>query len=191
MVFNTGHPGPQEIGCTPEFLEWLTDPVLNGAGALTDFGCYGANIATWMLKGQTPTSVSCIAKQTKPDRYPNVDDDTTIILEYPNKQVVIQASWNWSHNRKDMQIYGSNGYVDCQNANTMIILENEVKGPKKHIPNKISRHLKDPFRLLFEVVFENKTIEPFSLYSVENNLIVSKILSLAKVASRAQTSQKW
>ena len=60
----------------------------------------------------------------------NVDDDTTIILEYPNKQVVIQASWNWSHNRKDMQIYGSNGYVDCQNANTMIILENEVKGPK-------------------------------------------------------------
>ena len=53
-----------------------------------------------MLKGQTPTSVSCIAKQTKPDRYPNVDDDTTIILEYPNKQVVIQASWNWSHNEK-------------------------------------------------------------------------------------------
>ena len=191
MVFNTGHPGPQEIGCTPEFLEWLTDPVLNGAGALTDFGCYGANIATWMLKGQTPTSVSCIAKQTKPDRYPNVDDDTTIILEYPNKQVVIQASWNWSHNRKDMQIYGSNGYVDCQNANTMIILENEVKGPKKHIPNKISRHLKDPFRLLYEVVFENKTIEPFSLYSVENNLIVSKILSLAKVASKSQTSKKW
>ena len=191
MVFNTGHPGPQEIGCTPEFLEWLTDPVLNGAGALTDFGCYGANIATWMLKGQTPTSVSCIAKQTKPDRYPNVDDDTTIILEYPNKQVVIQASWNWSHNRKDMQIYGSNGYVDCQNANTMIILENEVKGPKKHLPNKISQHLKDPFRLLYEVVFENKTIEPYSLYSVENNLIVSKILSLAKVASRSQTSQKW
>ena len=73
----------------------------------------------------------------------------------------------------------------------MIILENEVKGPKKHIPNKISRHLKDPFRLLYEVVFENKTIEPFSLYSVENNLIVSKILSLAKAASKSQTSIKW
>src|SRR5210317_2065675 len=82
MVFNTGHPGPQEIGCSTEFLEWLTDPIQNGGGALTDFGCYGANIATWFLEGQAPLRISCIAKQTKPDRYPDVDDDTTIILEY-------------------------------------------------------------------------------------------------------------
>ncbi|MGL6269115.1 MAG: Gfo/Idh/MocA family protein [Chitinophagaceae bacterium] len=34
IVFHTGHPGPVEIGCNPEFLEWLTDPVLNGGGAL-------------------------------------------------------------------------------------------------------------------------------------------------------------
>ncbi len=38
MVFNTGHPGPVEIGCNPEFLEWLNDPELNGGGSLTDFG---------------------------------------------------------------------------------------------------------------------------------------------------------
>ena len=50
MVFNTGHPGPQEIGCSTEFLEWLTDPIQNRGGALTDFGCYGANIATWFKK---------------------------------------------------------------------------------------------------------------------------------------------
>ncbi|HMQ88875.1 MAG TPA: Gfo/Idh/MocA family oxidoreductase, partial [Flavilitoribacter sp.] len=47
MVFHHGHQGPIEIGCNPEFLEFLTDPVLNGGGALTDFGCYGANLATW------------------------------------------------------------------------------------------------------------------------------------------------
>ncbi|HEU4858428.1 MAG TPA: Gfo/Idh/MocA family oxidoreductase, partial [Chitinophagaceae bacterium] len=49
IVFHTGHPGPVEIGCNPEFLEWLTDPVLNGGGAITDFGCYGADIATWLM----------------------------------------------------------------------------------------------------------------------------------------------
>ncbi len=33
MVFHHGHPGPIEIGCNEEFLEWLTDPVLNGTVA--------------------------------------------------------------------------------------------------------------------------------------------------------------
>src|ERR1035437_5556078 len=33
-----GHQGPKEIGCSAAFLEWLTDPILNGGGALTDFG---------------------------------------------------------------------------------------------------------------------------------------------------------
>ena len=191
MVFNTGHPGPQEIGCTPEFLDWLTDPILNGGGALTDFGCYGANIATWLLNGETPLRVSCVAKQSKPDRYPKVDDDTTIILDYEKKKVVIQASWNWSHNRKDMQIYGSKGYVNCKNAKDMILMKNEQVGEKKHIPQPISEAKKDPFRLLYELVYKDVILEPYSLYSIENNLIVSKILSLASESSKTQKTQNW
>lgn len=191
MVFNTGHPGPQEIGCTPEFLNWLTDPILNGGGALTDFGCYGANIATWLLNGETPLRVSCVSKQTKPNRYPKVDDDTTIILDYPKKKIVIQASWNWSHNRKDMQIYGTKGYVNCKNAKDMILMENEQVGEKKYIPQPISEAKKDPFRLLYEVVFKDYVLEPYSLYSIENNLIVSKILSLAKESAKSQKTQNW
>ncbi|MGB5237245.1 MAG: Gfo/Idh/MocA family oxidoreductase, partial [Flavobacteriaceae bacterium] len=70
IVFHTGHPGPVEIGCNPEFLEWLTDPNLNGGGALTDFGCYGANISTWLMKGVVPLTVSCTVQQLKPLLYP-------------------------------------------------------------------------------------------------------------------------
>ena len=191
MVFNTGHPGPQEIGCSPEFLEWLTDPVQNGGGALTDFGCYGANIATWFLEGQSPLRISCIAKQIKPDRYPDVDDDTTIVLEYPKQQVLIQASWNWSHNRKDMQVYGSNGYIDAKTSREMIVLENEKKGSYTHKPPSIASNQKDPFRLLLEVTKYNKKLPPFSLYSLENNVIVSKILSLAKKAAETNQTLNW
>jgi predicted dehydrogenase len=191
MVFNTGHPGPQEIGCSTEFLEWLTDPIQNGGGALTDFGCYGANIATWFLEGQAPLRISCIAKQTKPDRYPDVDDDTTIILEYPKQQVLIQASWNWSHNRKDMQVYGSNGYIDAKTSREMIVLESEKKGSYTHKPLSIASNQKDPFRLLLEVTKYNKKLPPFSLYSLENNLIVSKILSLAKKAAETNQTLNW
>ena len=191
MVFNTGHLGPQEIGCSPEFLEWLTHPIQNGGGALTDFGCYGANIATWFLNGQTPLKVSCVAKQTKPDRYPEVDDDTTIILEYPEQQVVIQASWNWSHHRKDMQVYGSHGYIDAKNGSTMSILEKESDGPFDYEPPAIEADKKDPFKLLLEVTKNNKKLAPYSVYSLENNVIVSKILSLAKKAAEANRTLSW
>ncbi len=37
FVVHDGHQGPKEIGCGPEFLNWLTDPIKNGAGALMDF----------------------------------------------------------------------------------------------------------------------------------------------------------
>ena len=49
MVFRHGHKGPKEIGCSHEFLAWLTDPAQNGGGAIVDFGCYGAVLATWII----------------------------------------------------------------------------------------------------------------------------------------------
>ena len=58
MVVHDGHQGPKEIGCSKEFLAWLTDPVLNGAGALNDFGCYGADLMTWLMHGQKPIAVT-------------------------------------------------------------------------------------------------------------------------------------
>ncbi|MBZ0256908.1 Gfo/Idh/MocA family oxidoreductase, partial [bacterium] len=66
FVVRDGHQGPKEIGCSGEFLNWLTDPVWNGAGALYDFGCYGANLATWFMNNQRPVSVTAIAQQIKP-----------------------------------------------------------------------------------------------------------------------------
>ncbi len=51
MVIHDGHQGPVEIGCSPDFLKWLTNPVKNGGGAVMDFGCYGANLMTWLMHG--------------------------------------------------------------------------------------------------------------------------------------------
>jgi predicted dehydrogenase len=58
VLVNDGHQGPKEIGVSNEFLEILTDPKKNGAGALVDFGCYGANLMTWLLNGDEPRSPS-------------------------------------------------------------------------------------------------------------------------------------
>jgi predicted dehydrogenase len=46
--------GLKKLAVVKEFLSWLTDPDLNGGGALIDFGCYGADLMTWLMDGQTP-----------------------------------------------------------------------------------------------------------------------------------------
>src|SRR4051812_29904088 len=52
VVVRDGHRGPAKInGVDPEFLDWLKDPERNGAGALMDFGCYGANLMTYLTQG--------------------------------------------------------------------------------------------------------------------------------------------
>src|SRR5580704_17701106 len=111
IVVHDGHNGPKEIGVGPEFLAWLTDPKLNGGGALFDFGCYGADLATWLMNGRRPDSVTAVTQQIKPEIYPRVDDEATIILTYPNAQAIVQASWNWPFSRKDMEVYGQKGYA--------------------------------------------------------------------------------
>lgn len=191
MVFHHGHPGPIEIGCNEEFLVWLTDPVLNGGGALTDFGCYGANLATWFLKGIPPEKVTCLTRQYKPEKYPKVEDDATIILDYQNAQVIIQASWNWSHNRKDMEVYGKTGYVICPNGTAMEVLEDEEKGPFTLEAPPLPLGIHDPFAYFAKVVIDDYPIDPFGVSSIENNVLVMQILEAAKAAAETGETIRW
>ncbi len=191
MVFHHGHQGPIEIGCNPEFLEFLTDPVLNGGGALTDFGCYGANLATWFLQGQEPESVTCLTRQIKPDLYPKVEDEATILLNYPKAQVVIQASWNWPFGRKDAEIYGTTGYVFCRDGRQMSIMENEKTGPWPLRADPLPKSVDDPFAYLEQVVRGKVKVRPFDLSSPENNEIVVKILEAARHAAKTGKTVEW
>ena len=191
MVFHHGHPGPIEIGCNQEFLDWLTDPFLNGGGAVTDFGCYGANIATWLLQGQTPEKVTCITRQFKPEKYPDVDDDATIVLDYKNLQVIIQASWNWSHSRKDMELYGRTGYIICRDDKNLTILEDEKKGPFNLKSTKLPHQINNPFTYLYALVRKDISMIDFDLASLENNLIVVQILEAAKYSARTGRTIEW
>ncbi|MEO8621990.1 MAG: Gfo/Idh/MocA family oxidoreductase [bacterium] len=119
LVVHDGHQGPKEIGVSNEFFEWLTDPVKNGGGALIDFGCYGANLVTWLMNGQPPLTVTAVTQQIKPNIYPKVDDEATIVLTYPHTQAIIQASWNWPIGRKDIEVYGATGYLIAPNGTSL------------------------------------------------------------------------
>jgi predicted dehydrogenase len=181
VVIHDGHRGPKEIGVGPHFLSWLTDPVLNGGGALVDFGCYGANLMTVLTKGEKPVSVTAVTRQFKPDVYPNVDDEATIIVSYPESQCIIQASWNWPFSRKDMEIYGTAGYIKADNKNDMRI---RGKGMKTEQMQKITAYAvdvyEDPFAYFADVIESKVEVEPFNPYSLENNVRVVEILDAAR-----------
>jgi len=191
IVFHTGHRGPIEIGCTPEFLKWLTDPLLNGGGALTDFGCYGADLATWLMNGETPLTVTAITQQIKPGLYPKVDDEATIILTYKETQVIIQASWNWPFGRKDMQVYGKTGFVFCKDGTNMQIKENEKNEAQAITASPLSNDRNDPFVYFVNVIRGKIKMNKYDPSSAETNDIVVKILDAARQSAKTGKTIIW
>ncbi len=178
IVVHSGHAGPKEIGVGPEFLGWLTDPKLNGAGALYDFGCYGADLSTWIMDGQRPLTVTAITQHIKPDVYPKVEDEATIILTYPKAQAIIQASWNWAVGRQDMQVYGKSGYVQTSGDNNVAVRLGEDKAEKTEPAPKITAPADDELSYLRAVVLNG--LKPTGLSSLETNLIVAEIMDAAR-----------
>jgi len=179
VVVHDGHQGPKEIGVNKEFLEWLTDPKLNGAGALMDFGCYGADLLTWLMKGERPVSVSAITQQIKPDVYPKVDDEATIIVTYPKAQGIIQASWNWPYSRKDMEVYGKTGYILANKDGIRFMTEPSKGEHEQAVPFRPAPY-NDPFLFLTSVVRGEVKIDDRDLSSLPVNMVAMEILQAAR-----------
>ena len=183
IVIHDGHNGPKEIGCSTNFLNWLTDPALNGGGAIVDFGCYGADLITWLMNGQRPTSVFAVAQQIKPELYPKVDDEATIVLTYPKAQGIIQASWNWPFSRKDMEVYGRTGYVLVPKSDTIAVRkEKEEKEHDETLPSLAGPEA-DPLSYLLAVT--RGEIKPSGLSSVDINLTAIEILDAARESAKS------
>jgi len=179
MVVHMGHQGPKEIGCSPDFLRWLTDPEKNGGGALIDFGCYGANLMTWLMNGKAPVSVTAVTKHIKPAIYPKVDDDATILLEYPDATGIIEASWNWPFGIKDLEVFGEKSYLHALNSNTL-----EKRDTNTYYSVTVKPTLFQG-SLSYLAAVLRKQIQPGNdLSSLENNLIVVRILEAARQSAK-------
>jgi len=183
IVVHDGHPGPKEIGVGPDFLNWLIDPIQNGGGALIDFGCYGANLITWMMRGERPISITAVTQQLKPDLYPLVDDEATIIVTYPHAQGIIEASWNWPAGRKDMEVYGQTGYAITIDALNMRIRKNEKEKEVLFVAEVAQFPQNDPFAYLSAVV-HGEIISDDDLSSLKTNMIVVEILDAARKSAK-------
>lgn len=184
MAMHGGHRGPFEIGCSPEFAGWLTDPAKNGGGAITDFGCYGACIMTQLMNGEAPKSVYATTRHLKPKVYTKVDDDATIVLEYGSATGVIEASWTWPYTIMDAEVYGKNAYLHAAEFNgpgpARLISKNEREVKEEIIP---APRYKDEVEYL-TAVLKSGAPDDNKLMSLERNLTVVKVLDAARRSAR-------
>lgn len=183
VVVHDGHQGPKEIDVPPEFLSWLTDPAQNGAGAMYDFGCYGVDLMTWLMHGETPLTVTAVVSHDKPEIYPKVDDDSTIVLTYPHAEAVMMGSWNWPFARKDMEVYGATGYLITVGPDKVRVRqehdseEQETTAPELNAPRNNSLNY-------LAAVLKGEIVPKGDLSALDTNVLVMQILDAARESAR-------
>ena len=186
VIVRDGHRGPKLIHVSPEFFAWLTNPKLDGAGALYDFGCYGADLMTWLMQGEAPQSVTAVTQQFQPDVYPNVDDEANVLLTYKNAVAILEASWNWPFDIKNMDVYGRTGYVKTLARDKIDVRRPGEKDSAVRSAAAVPAPYDDPLHYLAAVI-RGEASGDTGLSGLETNVIVSEILDAARRS--AQTGQ--
>jgi predicted dehydrogenase len=183
IIVEYGHQGPKEIGISKEFGDWLYDPAKNGGGAIMDFGCYGAEWALW-LKGR-PSRVYATTRKLKTDQHNQVDDDATIVLDYPDATVTIEPSWDWPYGMDRVYVFGSKGsYLATQNdlffRQSGQSSEN-LDGERLVIP-PVGRETSNPISYMIQRIRDNKPID--DPLSAKLNVQIMEILDAARDSAR-------
>jgi len=136
---------------------------------------------TWLMDNARPLAVTAVTQRLQPSVYPKVDDEATILVEYPGAQGIIQASWNWPFNRKDLEVYAERASAIATGpAGLRVALPKEPEHPVT--PEARPADEKDSLAHLIAVVRGER--KPNALSSLENNLIVTEILEAARESAR-------
>lgn len=171
-----GHGGPGSQGARSKFFfAWLTDPEKNGAGALVDFGCYNALWALW-FKGR-PDSVYAQANRLQPERFPKVEDNSVMVLSYPDGVGIFEGSWDLPHSFQDLELFGDEGSLRM-NRNGVEIRKGRRGEPETVVSPELSPERSDPIRYMVDRVESGKPVD--NIMALEINVGVVEILEAAK-----------
>jgi predicted dehydrogenase len=134
------------------------------------------------MQNERPRAVTAVLQRFKPSVYPRVDDEATILVEYAAAQAIIQASWNWPFNRKDFEVYTERSYAISTGPDGLRVRLPD-KAEEARTPDVLPEDERDPVSYLAAVV--RGRIRPSGRSSLENNLIVTQILSAARESAES------
>ena len=171
-----GHGGPNSRGARSKFFfAWLTDPVKNGAGALVDFGCYNALWSLW-FKGR-PERVYAQVNRLQPERFPKVEDNSVMVLTYPDGVGIFEGSWDLPHGFQDLELFGPDGSL-YMNRHGVEIRKGRNSEPHAVESPELSLVRSDPIRYMVDRVESGKAVD--NIMALDINVGVVEILDAAK-----------
>ena len=171
-----GHGGPGSEGPRNKyFFDWLTDPVKNGGGALMDFGCYNALWSLWYL-GE-PDTVYATVNHLRPERFPKVEDNATIILHYPNAIGIFEGSWDLPRSYQDLEVFGRPG-ENPPGSLHMSHAKVEIQHGRDIKVLPLAPENSEPVAYMASCIRSNSPIE--GLTAIDINVKVIRIIDLAK-----------
>lgn len=180
-----GHGGPGSTGTRSKyFFEWLTDPVKNGGGALVDFGCYNALWAVWYLG--RPDTVYAHVNQLRPETFPKVDDNSTLVLSYKNAVAILEGSWDLPRSFQDLEVFGLQGSLYLGGGKVEL---RKGRGAAQEVAlTPLAPERAEPVTYLVNCLREKKAVE--GLVALDINLDVVEILEAARESIRTGRAVK-
>ena len=145
VKYRAAHAGPQELGCSQYFCDWLFDSDLNGAGALMDYCCYGSLLARVLLG--LPSRVSGFTGRLCKEQI-LVEDNALIVMTYPQAMATAEGSWSQigKLTAYSTVIYGTRGtlLVEPRVGGRLLLANSEnPEGIEVAVP-EAADHLRNP-----------------------------------------------
>jgi predicted dehydrogenase len=173
-----GHGGPGSQGARSKyFFDWLTDPVKNGAGALMDFGCYNALWSLWYMG--RPETVYAQANHLRPDVFPKVEDNATLVLHYKNGVGLFEGSWDLPRSYQDLEVFGPGGSVYMQNGKVEMH-KSRTKEAQPVAIEPLPADRAEPIAYMISCIRQKKA--PEGLVGIDINVGVNEIIEAAKMS---------
>jgi predicted dehydrogenase len=178
-----GHWGPKEIGCDPEFVEWLYDEKLNGGGAIADFCGYGAVLCRALFG--MPESVYCVRDNYTKD-YEISDDYAICILKYPKMNAMCEGTWaTWGlDNSPSPLVYGKTGTLAVYEEKRLV---RHTPGQMEEI-EVIPLEVATPAKYFLECLRTGK--EPEGILNANNSADACRIIDAAKRSAASGCEEK-
>jgi predicted dehydrogenase len=145
------------------------------------------DLMTWLMHGEVPLSVTAVVNHDKPEIYPRVDDDATLVLAYPHTQAVIQASWNWPFSRKDMEVYGASGYAITVGLDQLRLRHEHDAAELLETVAPLASPQTDSLSYL-AAVLRGELQPKGDLTALDTNVVVMQILDAARESARTGKS---
>jgi predicted dehydrogenase len=102
-----------------------------GGGALLDYCCYGACLASWYLGAKAISVQGFRANLFSP--FGDADDNAVLLLQFPSAIGIIEASWTTLHGGvpNGPIIYGAHGTIVVDGQNVMLYKSRDASIPTR------------------------------------------------------------